>query len=250
MDGKRLWESTGFHIACLIGCAAILLSVTWPQEWESIEALPCGSWLTFWSQAMEGKLVICVLPACAVLPYSDAYLQEKKNGFLRSYICRRGRMEYVKSKMFVMGAAGFLSWVCAALLAGFLLFFCLFPGEMCMDTELFFSESGDILLGTGLSILRTGLVGSIFGNLGAVCAQLAGSVYMAYGLPFVCYYMLLILKERYFETMYFIYPAEWISPAGDWGGSWYPGLWLFLILLDLAFILLNGAMLWERVREL
>ena len=70
---------------------------------------PCGSWLTFWSQAMEGKLVIYVLPACAVLPYSDAYLQEKKNGFLRSYICRRGRVEYVKSKMFVMGVSGFLS---------------------------------------------------------------------------------------------------------------------------------------------
>jgi hypothetical protein len=39
---------------------------------------------------------------------------------------------------------------------------------------------------------------------------------MAYASPFVLFYVLIILYERYFNSLYVLYPKEWLNPSGIW----------------------------------
>ena len=39
---------------------------------------------------------------------------------------------------------------------------------------------------------------------------------MAYASPFVIYYVLIILYERYFDGFYILYPKEWTAPSSSW----------------------------------
>ena len=47
-------------------------------------------------------------------------------------------------------------------------------------------------------------------------ATLTMSRYMAYASPFVIYYVLIILYERYFDFLYIFYPKEWLNPSPLW----------------------------------
>ena len=67
------------------------------------------------------------------------------------------------------------------------------------------------MLGTVVSLLlwRAASVGMLFSNL-------TMSRYMAYASPFVIYYVLIILYERYFPVVYVLYPKEWLAPSSLW----------------------------------
>ena len=58
--------------------------------------------------------------------------------------------------------------------------------------------------------------GALWATVGMLFANLTGSRYMAYASPFVIFYVLIILYERYFGGMYVLYPKEWLSPSGVW----------------------------------
>ena len=57
---------------------------------------------------------------------------------------------------------------------------------------------------------------------------------MAYASPFVLYYVLIILYERYFDTLYVLYPKEWTSPSPTW---MWGNLGVVLLLLELIIIM-------------
>jgi hypothetical protein len=52
--------------------------------------------------------------------------------------------------------------------------------------------------------------------VGFTFAALTQSKYMAYASPFILYYVLIILHERYFENFYVLYPKEWLFPSNAW----------------------------------
>lgn len=47
-------------------------------------------------------------------------------------------------------------------------------------------------------------------------AALTDSKYMAYASPFVLFYLLIILYERYFDKLFVLYPREWLNPSPRW----------------------------------
>ena len=47
-------------------------------------------------------------------------------------------------------------------------------------------------------------------------AALTNSKYMAYASPFVLFYLLIILYERYFDKLFVLYPREWLNPSPRW----------------------------------
>lgn len=72
--------------------------------------------------------------------------------------------------------------------------------------------------------------------------------YIAYTSPFVTYYLLVILCERYFTDAYMLYPPNWINPD-----VWPYGFWgavIFLLELTLAFGILFVIRAGRRLREL
>ncbi|MFR0986393.1 MAG: hypothetical protein ACLSFZ_07560 [Frisingicoccus sp.] len=63
--------------------------------------------------------------------------------------------------------------------------------------------------------------GMLWAVLAAVLAALSNSRYIAYGGAFVLYYVLVILHERYFQTLYCLHPYEWLAPEHTWiFGEW------------------------------
>ena len=98
-------------------------------------------------------------------------------------------------------------------------------------------------------LLRISLVGGMTAELAGVFGAFFRNYYMAYGLPFVCYYMLTILKERYFTDMYAMYPAEWLKCEQDWGTNGV-GIWVFLVVFSTVLMLFHGLVLYTRLQEI
>ena len=58
--------------------------------------------------------------------------------------------------------------------------------------------------------------GAFWSLVGFTFAALTMSKYMAYASPFIIYYVLIILNERYFKDLYVFYPKEWLFPSDVW----------------------------------
>ena len=58
--------------------------------------------------------------------------------------------------------------------------------------------------------------GAFWSLTGLTFAALTNSKYMAYASPFVLFYLLIILYERYFDRLFVLYPREWLNPSSRW----------------------------------
>ena len=98
-------------------------------------------------------------------------------------------------------------------------------------------------------LLCISLVGGMTAELAGVFGALFQNYYMAYGLPFVSFYLLIILRERYFKDMYTFYPAEWVKCEQDWGTNGV-GIWVFLVVFSTVLMLFHGLVLYTRLQEI
>lgn len=60
------------------------------------------------------------------------------------------------------------------------------------------------------------LSGMFWAIVAATLAAAANSHCVAYGGAFVLCYVMVILYERYFQTLYCLYPVEWYAPEHTW----------------------------------
>lgn len=60
------------------------------------------------------------------------------------------------------------------------------------------------------------LSGMFWAVVAATLAAASNSRYVAYGGSFVLFYALVILYERYFVSLYCLYPVEWFAPVHTW----------------------------------
>lgn len=140
------------------------------------------------------------VPVLCTLPYSTAWLADYQTGFIKFYLPRTEVAAYILGKFLACGLSGG-----AAELLGSWIYVCLKQDENMQWNPLLIFVSG-----------------MLWAVLAAVLAALSNSRYIAYGGAFVIYYVLVILHERYFQTLYCLYPYEWIAPEhtwifGDWG---------------------------------
>lgn len=236
---KRMLSGRGFLAGVFLAMLGMVLGAEYPKIEGTLEP---GSFLSMVRYAMTSKTALFFLPVAAVLPWSDSFLGEWKGGFLKSILPRCSRSDYVQRKIAAVALGGILSWIVAGIFLTFCFFLIFFPmekrGEIPMETVTEF-------LGV---LVRAGLLGGILSSLGGIFGTLTGSVYMAYGLPFVGYYFCMILQERYFEDALWIYPPEWIAGMAQWGES-HMGLYLFLLLFLGAVVGIHGGVLYERLEE-
>ncbi len=230
---KGLWAAA---LLCLGGLAAGF-------PFYQMEApLAPGSFLDFCQAALQGQVLLFLVPVAGVLPMGAAFVRESSSGFLKLYLTRTDRMEYMKRKTVQVYMGGFLPFFLAGVWMLALAFLLVYP------LELKGSVDGGKLWEVAGVLLRVSLAGGIAAGAAGIFAAVFMNYYMAYGLPFVCYYLLVILKERYFAGMYAMYPAEWVAAEQDWGtdGS---GIWVFLGVFSAVVMLLHGLALYVRLRE-
>ncbi len=241
MDLKRMLRDRKFYLAVLVSFLGILAGTTWTETMTET-ALAAGTFLKLTTDALKSKTVLFLLPVTAVFPYGDEYLRERQGKFQRFLIIRRGKSEYCLDKVFTTALSGALVWFLAIFLGTLFFFLLFFAREAVWDWPA--EPIWELLEVSG----RVCLIASALSSLSAVCAIMGGTVYLAFGLPFVLFYTCVILRDRYLEGLYCIDPAEWIGASQNWGEGGF-GLWLFLLLLSVGCAALHALALIRVLEE-
>lgn len=237
---KELLRDRGFQAAGLVSFLAMVLGFPFYQ----VELpLSSGSFLKFYQTALETQTMLFLIPVAAVLSPGAAYVRESSSGFLRLYLTRTSRMEYIRTKTWRIYAGGFLPFFLAGVLGFLLCFFFLYPLELTGSIP--WEKIPEVLK----ILLRISFTGGILAECSGIFAAAFQNYYMACGLPFVTYYMMIILKERYLPELYALYPGEWVVCQQDWGRD-NRGIWAFFLVISLAVMLIHSLILYRRLREI
>ena len=150
--------------------------------------------LILFCSGLESELFRMSVPVLTTIPYSTAWLGDYQSGFIKEYLPRCGRTSYIWGKFLSCGISG------GALLA-IACFFFLQTGE------------GEELEGKLFLLFLSGMFWAV---TAATLAAAANSRCVAYGGSFVLFYVLVIVYQRYFKSLYCLYPVEWYAPKHTW----------------------------------
>lgn len=180
-----------------------------------------------------------VLPLFAVLPFSSSYLEERENGFLKSYLPRCGQNNYILSKIIVSAiSSGIVVFLSALIVTiwGFALYHQVSLFDFINESNLW-KEYGYIVL---MAIME----GILWGTLGSVMGVYFESLFMVFAGPFLISYTLIILTTRYFTQLSFLNPRNWLSNNGE-SQSWIIATLTVLIIFAIT---LHALLLVSKIK--
>ena len=196
---------------------------------------PFGFHANLISEALISDYMTLTLPIIAALPYTSSFIDDVKSGFIKEYLPRTTLKEYIIKKICICAISGGMVLVIGILLSYGISFLVFSPMEMAL-------EEGAVAEPYFANILKRALLflfsGAFWSLVGMTFSTITNSRYMAYASPFIFYYVLIILNERYFNSAYIIYPKEWVNPSDFWMfGNFGAIIWLveLIILISIVF---------------
>lgn len=188
-------------------------------------------------QALSSDILASFLPVLAAIPISAGYLEDIKSKFARFLILREDYSGYLISQcLSCWGCGG-----CATLLGGL---------AAWGITALVFSPLEQVVkdyvgiapqIASQLALVF--LNGGLWAVVGMALSTVMESKYIAYISPFIVYYLLVILYERYFPDAWLLYPRNWLDLE-----IWPYGVGSAVVfLLELTF--LSGLLFYFRGRR-
>jgi hypothetical protein len=163
--------------------------------------------------ALKSDWVTLALPILCALPFTAAYVDDVKSGFIKQYLHRSGVRQYIKGKLIACGLSGGLVLFCGIIMAYGLSALIFTPMELALEKDAVAQPYFAQVLMIAATLFLSGAFWSL---VGFTFASLTMSRYMAYASPFILYYVLIILHERYFDKLYVLYPKEWLFPSDAW----------------------------------
>ena len=230
-------QSRGFLIGFLaVACLLFLSSIEGIlSAFRSETLLNQGYHAELVMSALSSDAMTLALPIVAALPYTASFVEDVKSGFVKAYLPRTTTNGYIFGKLSACVLSGGVV-LALGILAAYGISALLFTPMEAVPAEgaaapAYFAE----LMGKVLLFFCSGAFWSLVGLL---FATLTGSKYMAYASPFVIYYVLIILYERYFDTLYVLYPQEWLMPSNRWYfGNLSVAVWVgeLIVIASLCF---------------
>lgn len=205
---------------------------------------PYGYHLTFLLTALRGDAFSPISAIVAVLPFSACYVDDVKSKFARFTMLRTGYTTYLLSRVIICFFLGGMVLLTGILFSYFTSALVFLPIEHAATAENIrqLPELGNLCL----LIFFNGGLWAVFG---LAMSTVMESKYIAYASPFVTYYLLVILCERYIPNVYLLYPREWLTPSPKWPlGSW--GVAVFLIELTTLLGILFYCRAKRRLEQL
>lgn len=169
----------------------------------------------FLQTAISSEAMQLVLPIAAALPFTSSYFDDLHSGFIKVHLPRTGYKQYIMGKLIGCFSSGGLAPVMGVLL------FSIISGIVFLPKVSHFS-----ILSVSLNdvswIPENGILlffsGAFWSLLGMTASALTNSKHMAYAAPFILFYVLVIMSERYFKNIVYLNPKTWIVPdVGIWG---------------------------------
>lgn len=183
------------------------------------------------------------LPILAALPFSGCFVDDLKSKFARFFLIRSSYRTYIVSRIIVGFLAGGLVILAGALMVWGTTAAVLIP----IEREIEGAEPAAIEGLIEICFLLF-LNGGFWSVVGMAMSTLMESKYISYAAPFVFYYLLVILYERYFSDLFIIYPKTWTAPSAWPFGCW--GAAIFLLEMTLIFALLFSYRAGRRLQQL
>lgn len=204
------------------------------RAFRSDSLLINGFHATLVFQALTSDAFTLVLPIFCTLPFTTSFVDDIKSGFIKEYLPRTNIKSYLASKIIASAASGGAVLALGVAFAYAMSALTFLPMEAALKSgEVPVNYLSEIVSKVAISMFS----GALWSVLGMTFAAMTNSRFMAYASPFVVYYVLIILHERYFPNFFVLYPKEWLNPQSKWMfGDWGVVL-LVMELLILASIL-------------
>ncbi len=165
----------------------------------------------------ESRAVFFLLPVLCVLPYASSFVEDLKSGYIRPILMRTDHGAYLQGKISACALSGSLEIILGMLLT--------IAGAAVMRTlTVPEAEAGMEAAATDPEALRQmaagllgiiclyGLAAMLWAAFGMLISMLTGSVLVAYLGPFIAFYLLQILHERYLTGVPLLSPSYWLTP--------------------------------------
>lgn len=179
--------------------------------------------------ALSSDGMMLALPILCTLPFTASFIDDMKSGFIKEYLPRTTVKRYIWSKIAACAVSGGLVISLGVFIAYFICALLLSPMEAA-SSAVTNAASNTITNAASSSepnspsaiiellgkVLPLSFSGSFWAMVGMTLASVTNSKYMAYASPFVAFYVLIILHERYFKNLYVLYPKEWLFPSHAW----------------------------------
>lgn len=194
-------------------------------------------------QSFQSDAIRSFLPILAALPFGGCFVDDLKSKFARFFLIRSSYRTYIISRIIVGFLAGGLAILSGALIAWGTTAAVLIPIER--EIERMEPAAVDGLVEICFLLFMNGGFWSV---VGIAMSTLMESKYISYATPFVFYYLLVILYERYFSDLFIIYPKTWTDPSAWPFGCW--GAAIFLLEMTLIFVILFAFRAGRRLQQL
>lgn len=242
LGGRGFLLSLG-GTAAVIFLSSIKGTVT---AFRSETLLAFGYHHDFITAALGSDGMTLALPLLAALPFTAAFLDDLKSGFLKEYLPRTTPAGYLLGRITGCLLSGALALCLGVFLAYGIAVLLFLPLEAApVDPALI----GKLLRELRQTLELMACSGALWSAVGLLLGTVTGSKYMAYASPFVLYYVLIILHERYLPDLFILYPKEWIAPSAHWQFG-VTGVLLLVgeltVLASLGFFVVAG----RRLRQL
>ena len=194
-------------------------------------------------KGFQSESLSSFLPILAALPFSGCFVDDLKSKFARFFLIRSSYRTYIVSRIIVGFLAGGLAILSGALITWGATAVVLIPMERPIESMEPAAIDGLIEI-----CFLLFLNGGFWSVVGMAMSTLMESKYISYATPFVFYYLLVILYERYFSGLFIIYPKNWTDPTvwpyGCWGAA------IFLLEMTLIFAILFAFRAGRRLQQL
>lgn len=184
-------------------------------------------------KALGSDIILFAVPILAAIPYTTAFTDDVRSGYLKPYLTRTSVTRYILGKGIGAAVSGGLALV-LGILAALGLFFLVFSPFEVYGEYAVQSLIPDIVLRLFLFFLA----GALWASVGLLASSLTQNVYLAYAAPFIFYYVLIILQERYFRTAFMLNPKNYLTMEGAWpleGKSAVLTLFTLVLIMQLIF---------------
>lgn len=186
------------------------------------------------TQAFSSDGLASFLPVLAAIPLSAGYLEDVKSKFARFYLIRGSYHSYLFSHCVACWLCGGGAVALGCGTAWGLTTLLLTPMEQVMENY------GSITPKIAAQLTLLMLNGGLWAMVGMALSTVMESSYIAYVSPFIVYYLLVILCQRYFPDAWPLYPRNWLdSEIWPYGVS---SAWWFLLELTA----LTGLLFFQR----
>lgn len=225
-------EGLVFHFLAGIIAVVMILGISLAEPFVKLirdfKLQPNGYLDSIFITSLSSDIFTSFVPIIATLPYGGNFIDGVKSKFVRFYIVRSGYTKYLLSRIFSCFLLGGIVIDIGVVIAY------LFCALLILPIELAASEECVLCSKLISHLLTLYLSGGFWALFGMAMSTVMESKYIAYASPFVMYYLLVILHERYFPDLYLIYPKEWMNPSLDWP---WGGLGMSFIVFELSTLM-------------